>query len=176
MKPRAEGMALPVAASQLRVLLKSMGVDAYEPRVLHQLLEFQQQYCEEILTAGQDYAEHAGRNGELECEDVQLAARLRESARQTTAPKMMEWMAKDRNSRSIPAPRTYEIQAPPQKLCLVEENWQLLPLVSESRAVPTHSVPRTAPSARARRISINLGHATGDPLQTNLPSGDQMSD
>ena len=39
----------PDSANKLRKLLESMGVHSFEPRVVHQLLEFQQTYLTEIF-------------------------------------------------------------------------------------------------------------------------------
>ena len=78
-----------------------MGVTEYEPRVLHQLLEFLHRYCTEVFHEGHLYAEHAGRS-QLECEDVQLALRLKAAASQTGAASLIEWMARERNREPLP--------------------------------------------------------------------------
>ena len=64
----------------MRRLLREMGVEEYEPRVLHQLLEYSHAYCTDIFTDAAHYAEHASRPGQLECEDVQLSSRLNAAA------------------------------------------------------------------------------------------------
>jgi transcription initiation factor TFIID subunit 9B len=87
-----------------RKLLRSMGVEQYEPRVLHQLLEFMHTYCKDVFEEGMQFAEHAGRAGQLECEDVQLSVRLKASASQPHAPQLMEWMARKCNKAEIKAP------------------------------------------------------------------------
>ena len=81
--PRA-GRSAPNSVAGMRALLHSMGVEHYEPRVLHQLLEYSQQYSTEIFADAALYAEQAGRTS-LECEDVQLSARLKASATQPHA-------------------------------------------------------------------------------------------
>jgi len=152
----------PDAAARLRTLLTSMGVHDYEPRVVHQLLEFQQTYLTEIFEDGAIYAEHAGRPGQLECEDVQLATRLRAAIFQTTAPKLLESMAKDRNRSAIRQPPVPGIQLPEAHLCLVQENWQLtLPPVepADTTSEPADRRAGGAPVASSqRRITINLAN------------------
>ena len=104
-----------------------MGVYNYEPRVIHQLLEFMQQYTADIFTDSAQLAEHAGRPGQLECEDVQLSTRLKAAAGQATAPQLMEWMAKTRNRDPLTVPAVPNVLLPDARLCLVEENYQLAP-------------------------------------------------
>ena len=117
----------PLDAEAMRTLLRSMGVDKYEPRVLHQLLEFMQSYTTEIFEDSALYAEHAGRAGQIECEDVWLSARLKAAAAQQHAPQLMEQMARAVNKKPLGKPTVPNIQLPNPKLCLVEENWQLAP-------------------------------------------------
>jgi transcription initiation factor TFIID subunit 9B len=130
----AQGSGLPLDANEVRALLRSMGIDDYEPRVLQQLLEFMQQYTAEIFADSSHYAEHAGRAGQLECEDVQLSVRLRAAMSQPTAPQLTEWMARARNREPLTAPTVPNVQLPNPKLCLVEENWQLAPTRSSTQA------------------------------------------
>lgn len=158
--------ALPRDAHLVTAVLNSMGVDEYEPRVLHQLLEFMQRYCSEVFHEGHLYAEHAGRST-LECEDVQLALRLKAAASQTGAASLIEWMARERNREPLPpAPTTAGVQLPPQRLCLLKVNYQLDPEdktpAAEEPANPTASVPQPARRPKpALPISITLGAGGG---------------
>ena len=162
----------PEAASRVRELLTSMGVHDYEPRVLHQLLEFQQAYLAEVFDDSSQYAEHAGRPGQLECEDVQLAARLRASASQLAAPKLLDYMAAERNKATIKAPPVPGIQLPEESLCLVEANWQVMPRAPPPTAAPP---PPTTGSARPAAAHPGLGRPSSKSstkrVTINLQSG-----
>lgn len=77
MKGAVEGMAegeeeLPRDAKIVKSLLKSMGVDDYEPRVIHQFLELWYRYVVDVLTDAQVYSEHASKPA-IDCDDVKLA-------------------------------------------------------------------------------------------------------
>ena len=120
----------------MRRLLREMGVEEYEPRVLHQLLEYSHAYCTDIFTDAAHYAEHASRPGQLECEDVQLSSRLNAAASQTAAPQLIEWMARIRNREPLAPPTVPTIQMPNPRLCLVEENWQLEPAPPREPSAP----------------------------------------
>lgn len=63
---------LPRDAKIVKSLLKSMGVEDYEPRVIHQFLELWYRYVVDVLTDAQVYSEHAGKSA-IECDDVKLA-------------------------------------------------------------------------------------------------------
>ena len=72
-KEMAEGDEdLPRDAKIVKSLLKSMGVEDYEPRVIHQFLELWYRYVVDILTDSQVYSEHAGKAA-IDCDDVKLA-------------------------------------------------------------------------------------------------------
>lgn len=121
--------------AKMRALLASMGVDVYEPRVLHQLLEYMHLYVTEVFADAAHYAQHAGRTGQLECEDVQLAARLKgAAAQQASAPQLLDWIASARNREALTAPSVPNVQLPNPRLCLVQENWQLEPADGGQRA------------------------------------------
>ena len=156
----ASSASTPNDAEAMRALLRSMGVEHYEPRVLHQLLEYMQSYCTEIFADSALYAEHAGRPGQLECEDVQLSARLKALASQPHAPLLMEQMARIRNQKQIPPLTVPNIQLPNPKLCLVEENWQLEPRQTEQPVVDEGGSGDASTFSSARRGGRDGGSLT----------------
>ena len=69
---------LPTSGRSIAILLASTPTiqDAH-PAVLHQLLEFSHRYTSQVLSDALVYAEHAGRAGKIEMEDVSLAVQAR---------------------------------------------------------------------------------------------------
>ncbi|KAJ8423418.1 hypothetical protein Cgig2_032668 [Carnegiea gigantea] len=63
---------LPRDAKIVKSLLKSMGVEEYEPRVVHQFLELWYRYVVDVLTDAQVYSEHAGKST-IDSDDIKLA-------------------------------------------------------------------------------------------------------
>lgn len=63
---------MPRDAKIVKTLLKSMGVEEYEPRVLHQFLELWYRYAVDVLTDAQIYSEHAAKSV-IDSDDVKLA-------------------------------------------------------------------------------------------------------
>ena len=146
--------------ASVRELLDSMGVEAYEPRVLHQLLEYMQQYSSEIFADAVLYAEHAGRK-RIESEDVLLSARLKAAATQVHAPQLMEWMARQRNRNDLQPLTTPNIQLPNLKHCLVEENYQFAP-PPRPTAAPAEQAP--TPTAAAEPSATTAAPGQSGPV------------
>lgn len=69
---------LPPTARTIALLLASTPtISDAQPGVLHQLLEFSHRYTSQVLSDALVYAEHAGRPGKIEMEDVVLAIQAR---------------------------------------------------------------------------------------------------
>ena len=150
-----------------------MGVESYEPRVLHQLLEYMQTYLTEVFKDGEHYAEHAGRPGQIECEDVQLAARLKAASTRTHNPRLMDWMARDRNRTKLVAPPSDKISLPNPRLCVVDDNYQLQPPRSvETTAEATRA---TRPRAGVMLCPQQAALVGPSPLACRRPRGAQCS-
>lgn len=63
---------MPRDAKIVKSLLKSMGVEEYEPRVVHQFLELWYRYVVDVLTDAQVFSEHSGKSV-IDSDDVKLA-------------------------------------------------------------------------------------------------------
>ncbi|ELR25323.1 TAF9 RNA polymerase II, TATA box binding protein (TBP)associated factor, putative [Acanthamoeba castellanii str. Neff] len=68
---------LPNDAKIIAQILKSMGIDEVEGRVIPQLLEFMHRYVREVLEDAAIYANHAGKASVLDLDDVRLAIQSR---------------------------------------------------------------------------------------------------
>ena len=63
---------LPSTAAAVDDLLKQMGVEEYEPRVVYQILEFISLYTQGVIETAEEYALHSG-SKEIQHQDVSLA-------------------------------------------------------------------------------------------------------
>lgn len=132
---------LPRDARVMAQLLKSMGVEEYQPRVLNQLLEFMYRYVSEILQDGLMYAEHAGRQ-ELSVDDVQLAVQARVNSSFTQPPprELLLELAKEKNSNPLPPyPARLGVLLPPEEHCLIQPTYQIEPKPAPKRTSQPHS-------------------------------------
>lgn len=63
---------IPKDGKIIQELLRSMNVEDYEPRVVHQLLQLWYRYVADVLTDAQMYSEHAEKST-IDSDDVKLA-------------------------------------------------------------------------------------------------------
>ena len=76
-RPTAADTLPPTARSIALLLASTPAVQDAQPGVLHQLLEFSYRYASQVLSDALAYAEHAGRSGKVEMDDVVLAVQAR---------------------------------------------------------------------------------------------------
>ncbi|KAK3024504.1 hypothetical protein RJ639_043821 [Escallonia herrerae] len=100
---------LPRDAKIVKTLLKSMGVDDYEPHVVHQFLELWYRYVADVLTDAQVYSEHAGKAA-IDCDDVKLAIQSKINFSFSQPPPQEVLLELARNRNKVPLPKS---MAPP---------------------------------------------------------------
>ncbi|XP_021638928.2 transcription initiation factor TFIID subunit 9 isoform X2 [Hevea brasiliensis] len=129
---------LPRDAKIVKSLLKSMGVEEYEPRVIHQFLELWYRYVVDVLTDAQVYCEHAGKSA-IDCDDVKLAIQSKVNFSFSQPPPREVLLELARNRNKIPLPKTIAgpgIPLPPEQDTLISANYQLaIPKKQPSQAV-----------------------------------------
>ncbi|CAK9221272.1 unnamed protein product [Sphagnum troendelagicum] len=130
-----EDEELPRDAKLVKSILRSMGVEHHEPRVVNQFLDLWYRYVVDVLGDAQTYSEHAGKTA-IDCDDVKLAiqSRVNFSFSQPPPRETLVELAKARNS--IPLPKIIGspgIALPPELDTLIAPNYQL--------AVPTRTFP-----------------------------------
>ncbi|XP_034896145.1 transcription initiation factor TFIID subunit 9 [Populus alba] len=118
---------MPRDAKIVKSLLKSMGVEDYEPRVVHQFLELWYRYVVDVLTDAQVYSEHANKTA-IDCDDVKLAiqSKVNFSFSQPPPREVLLELARTRNK--IPLPKSIAgpgIPLPPEQDTLISPNYQL---------------------------------------------------
>uniref|UniRef100_A0A1S4E4D8 Uncharacterized protein n=3 Tax=Cucumis melo TaxID=3656 RepID=A0A1S4E4D8_CUCME len=128
---------LPRDAKIVKTLLKSMGVEDYEPRVIHQFLELWYRYVVDVLTDAQVYSEHAGKAA-IDCDDVKLAIQSKVNFSFSQPPPREVLLELARNRNKIPLPRSIGgpgIALPPDQDTLLSPNYQLA--IPKKQAVET---------------------------------------
>eukprot|EP00899_Mesostigma_viride_P017926 jgi/Mesvir1/26134/Mv06847-RA.1 len=129
LKGSADDAGLPRDARGIIAILKSMGVEECEPRVINQLLEFKHRYVAEVLQDAAVYADHAGRS-EIEIGDVKLGIQGRVSFSFTQPPprEVLFELCQQRNSVPLPliSNRT-GLLLPPEQDTLTTPNYMVKP-------------------------------------------------
>uniref|UniRef100_A0A383VX94 Transcription initiation factor TFIID subunit 9 n=1 Tax=Tetradesmus obliquus TaxID=3088 RepID=A0A383VX94_TETOB len=122
---------LPSDAVAVRNILKTMGVEQHEPRVVNMLLDFVYSYVSGVLSDAAAYAEQVGRPaGEVENEDVVLAVQTRAQLSFVPQPpvELVRSLADQVNNRRLPEfdPRAgFGLRVPPDEHLLVQPNWRI---------------------------------------------------
>jgi len=137
-------------------------------------------YCIEVFRDGADYAEHAGRSGTIECEDVHLALKLKSAATQTAPETFLIRLARERNRQPLPAPHSGAgVQLPRPKDCLLTPNYQLEPRKlwveeaaqkTEARDVTEALVPPVAKRRARGKLNICLHSTQGSTVAAGTAS------
>ncbi|KAJ3575158.1 hypothetical protein NP233_g1272 [Leucocoprinus birnbaumii] len=122
---------LPSTARSIALLLSATpSIQDAQPGVLHQLLEFSHRYTAQVLTDASVYAEHAGRGGKVEMDDVTLAVQARvgwEFGGRVPKEYILS-LANEVNATPLPAvPEVFGVRLPPQSECLTNVDFNLIP-------------------------------------------------
>lgn len=113
----------------MSLILQSLGVEDYDPKVVHQLLEFAHRYTSDVFQDSLIYAEHANKN-DLDLDDIQLAIQGRVNHSFTTPPpkEFLLELAQEKNKTPLPLiPEKYGIRLPADKHCLTGINFSIVP-------------------------------------------------
>ncbi|RDB22615.1 Transcription initiation factor TFIID subunit 9 [Hypsizygus marmoreus] len=120
--PTARAIALLVSATP--------AVQDVQPGVLHQLLEFSHRYTTQVLTDASVYAEHGGRAGKVEIDDVVLAVQARvgwEFGGRVPKEYILS-LASQVNAQPLPAvPEVFGVRLPQPTECLTSIDFDLVP-------------------------------------------------
>eukprot|EP01117_Protostelium_nocturnum_P010282 TRINITY_DN3698_c0_g1_i2.p1 TRINITY_DN3698_c0_g1~~TRINITY_DN3698_c0_g1_i2.p1 ORF type:complete len:195 (-),score=60.76 TRINITY_DN3698_c0_g1_i2:22-606(-) len=131
------GDQIPLEAKQMESILKSMGVQDYDPRVVNQLMELTHRYVSDLLKSSSIYSQHAGKI-EVDLDDLKLAsqARINRSFTQPPPRELILDFAKHKNSVSLPSIPRLGVVLPNEDLCLSARNYQVDPRKKAKKEVP----------------------------------------
>ncbi|KAI9486537.1 MAG: transcription initiation factor IID, 31kD subunit-domain-containing protein [Benjaminiella poitrasii] len=136
----------PRDARIVSLILQSLGVEDYDSKVVHQLLEFAHRYTTDVFQDSLIYAEHANK-ADVDLDDVQLAIQGRVNHSFTTPPpkEFLLELAEEKNKQPLPLiPEKYGIRLPADKHCLTGINFSIVP---DAPPPPKPSLERSSPMA-----------------------------
>ncbi|EGC38456.1 hypothetical protein DICPUDRAFT_11902, partial [Dictyostelium purpureum] len=119
----------PRDARVIKSILKTMGVQAHDPRVVNQLLEFMYKYVFEVLQDSIVYSEHSGKT-DIDVSDVRLSIQSRVNYQITTPPprELLSSIADEKNKTPLPQiPNRFGVFLPADEYCLTSPNYQVNP-------------------------------------------------
>ncbi|MBA0779282.1 hypothetical protein Gotri_003550 [Gossypium trilobum] len=156
---------LPRDAKIVKSLLKSMGVEDYEPRVIHQFLELWYRYVVDVLTDAQVYSEHAGKQT-IDCDDVKLAIQSKVNFSFSQPPPREVLLELARNRNKVPLPKAIPgpgIPLPPEQDTLISTNYQL----AIPKKQPVQAMEETEEDEESVEPNSSQEHKTDAPHPTS---------
>ncbi|KAM7362591.1 TBP-associated factor 9 [Cochliomyia hominivorax] len=118
---------VPKDAQVIMSILKDLGIQEYEPRVINQLLEFTYRYVTCILDDAKVFANHA-RKKTIDLDDVKLATEVVLDKAFTCPPPrhIISKLAEVRNAMPLPPIKPHcGLRLPPDRYCLSACNYKL---------------------------------------------------
>eukprot|EP00732_Lithocolla_globosa_P004612 Lithocolla_globosa_v1_NODE_4347_length_1456_cov_63.894361.p1 type:complete len:211 gc:universal NODE_4347_length_1456_cov_63.894361:45-677(+) len=152
----------PRNARIIGVMLQSLGVEEWEPRVHHQLNEFLHRYLSDVFQDATMVAQHANvGNPDLTVEDIRLAIQAKVN-HSFTAPPPREFMAEiaaQRNKNPLPlVVDKFGIRLPPDRHCLTAVSYQN---IRSKRRNITASPKLSGPAPKSNEGSVTGGSSAG---------------
>lgn len=114
-------------AQVIDAILKEMSVGDYEPRVVHQLMEFTNRYVTSILQEAQVLSSYAKKDS-IDLDDVQLAVNIQTDKTITSPPpkELLLEVAREKNNQPLPPIKPHNgLRIPFDRYTLIGSNFRL---------------------------------------------------
>jgi len=119
--------SIPKDGQVMISILKDMGINDFEPRVINQMLEFSYRYVTNILDESKIYSQHAGKKI-VDLDDVKLSVSMQAEQGFTSPPpreSLLE-LSREKNATQLPIPlNKLGLRLPPDRHCLTNTNYKL---------------------------------------------------
>ncbi|KAK7580007.1 hypothetical protein V9T40_000636 [Parthenolecanium corni] len=146
---------IPKDAQVIMAILKELGINDFDPRVINQLLEFIYWHTTITLDDARVFANHAKKKN-IDVDDVKLAIQMHAEKMSSSGPPrdILLELARSKNSTSLaPIKPQSGIRLPPDRYCLTQPNYKLKPSLS---------------SAPKKVDLISDSNSTGDVLMSDI--------
>uniref|UniRef100_A0A7M5X9J3 Transcription initiation factor TFIID subunit 9 n=2 Tax=Clytia hemisphaerica TaxID=252671 RepID=A0A7M5X9J3_9CNID len=155
-------------------ILKEMGVNEYEPRVINQMIEFSYRYITDVIEDARVYSQHANRKN-LNLDDVKLAVTQKLDHSFTSPPPREFLLEIARSKNSSPLPLITDrsgLRLPPERYCLTGTNYKVkgLPKKAQSHSrKQAQNSDKSGKSTKTSTASSNKTALTSTLAATNIP-------
>lgn len=119
--------SIPKEAQIMAAILKDMGVNEYEPRVLNQMMEFSYRYLTDVLEDAKLCSSHANKKS-IDLDDIKMAIQFKLDHSYTNPPPRDLLMDVARHKNSVPLPLIKPFtgpKLPPDRYCFTAPNYRL---------------------------------------------------
>lgn len=137
----------PKDGQVIAAILKDMGIVEYEPRVIHQLLEFSYRYVTSLLEDAQVFSAYSKKKN-IDIEDIRLAVQMQVDKMFTSPPPrdLISDIARHKNSVPLPPIKSHAgPRLPPDRYSLIACNFKMK---------PTEKIAASAPAATTQPITL----------------------
>lgn len=114
-------------AQVIDAILKELSIEEYEPRVVHQLMEFTNRYLTSVLQEAQVFSSYAKKDA-IDLNDVQLAVNMQTDKTVTSPPprELLLEVAREKNNQPLPSIKPHNgIRIPFDRYTLIGTNYKL---------------------------------------------------
>ncbi|KAH0553915.1 transcription initiation factor TFIID subunit 9-like [Cotesia glomerata] len=133
---------VPKDAQVIMSIIKDMGIEQYEQKVINQLLEFTYRYITCTLDDSRIYASHAKKKF-IDLDDVRLAVKMQLEKTFTNPPPrdVLLEVARAKNNIALPFVKPNNgLRLPPDRYCLIAANYKLKPTLKKPVGKPIHTI------------------------------------
>jgi len=144
---------MPKDGQVITAILKDLGITEYEPRVVHQLLEFVYRHVTMILEDAQVYSTYAKKKA-IDADDVRLAVQMLSEKTFTSPPPRDLLMEIARHKNNIPLPPIKSHagpRLPPDRYSLISCNFKFKP-AAKVAAQPSQTAQMSIPFRGAASV------------------------
>ncbi|GFW90488.1 hypothetical protein TNCV_2839351, partial [Trichonephila clavipes] len=168
------GENIPKDAQVVAEILKELGIEEYEDRVLDHMLEFTNKYVSSVILDAQVISNHSNKET-IDSTDVALAISHHQNKTFTSPPgkELTASMAKHKNSLPLPQIKSGAVsRLPPDRYSLTACNYRMksrkkrTQTVSRPSGVPTNSVKVSGPIATLNKPSPITTEVNSNPIVT----------
>lgn len=114
-------------AQVIDAILKELSINDYEPRVVHQLMEFTNRYVSSVLQEAQVFSSYAKKTS-IDADDVQLAVNMQTDKTVTSPPSksLLLEVAREKNNQPLPPVKNHNgLRIPFDRYTIVGTNFKL---------------------------------------------------
>jgi histone H3/H4 len=165
----ATQQVIPKDGQVIAAILKDMGIVEYEPRVIHQLLEFSYRYVTSLLDDAQVFSAYSKKKN-IDIEDIRLAVQMQVDKMFTSPPPrdLISDIARHKNSVPLPPIKSHAgPRLPPDRYSLIACNFKMKPADKIVNPNGPHSANISLPFRPGNSTPV-LARSQGMTMQPRL--------
>jgi len=172
---------IPKDALVMAAILKEMGVNEYEPRIINQMVEFAYRYVTDIVSDARVYMTHANRKT-ISIDDIKLSV-SQKLDHSFTSPPPREFLldiARTKNSQPLPLIQDRcGLRLPPERYCLTGNNYKVKSTTkkaaSQRKAGAPNKPSSTSTSTTATNKTSTVSSVAAPPTSLNVLPAQNMN-